>query len=590
MNRAGRKRLLDRCHKIARVIETIDSFLRDNHADYFGDEPCHPFLTVKSEKVIHDNVWGTNSFSWAELIVIDSPILQRLRRIHQTGLAYHVYPSAHHTRFEHTLGVVVVASKVFDSIVIKQRPRLLDLAKSVYGTERGEDSDIADWRSDLRMAALLHDTGHSLFSHTSELVYENITTLKSAVFELENLTGKASGAGEVLSFCIALSESLWALLERQSQSNPKHRVPDLLNSALMIVGRSLHPGTQFLGDIISSGLDADKLDYLRRDAQAAGIPLQYDLDRFLYVTDVVERDLADGQGQLKALYEIASTTQPQRKEILLDDLAEPVSFQGYGSLRLTIPAKGLNAIEQIVLSKLMLFAYIYHHPKVRAAEGLLARLLRRTLRRWQEQGKSDEEILRRFLEMSDHSISTLAFQEAEGRTVESDYVYRLENRLIPRWVLQISGTLSGAANDGSGEPLKTFLADLSDMKRKHMSIPAIEEEIGTRLLEKVPGLASNARDALANAGVWIDAPKPASFRDAAELLIPEAGKERRDIAFSSLFPINRWTEAYSAYKYCVRVFAFSEHWKAVQEVACDVFSERGILASDTVRVWAQRKR
>jgi HD superfamily phosphohydrolase len=47
------------------------------------------------------------------------------------------------------------------------------------------------------------------------------------------------------------------------------------------VGRSKHPLLQFLGDIISGGFDADKLDYLLRDASAAGLPLRYDLERYL---------------------------------------------------------------------------------------------------------------------------------------------------------------------------------------------------------------------------------------------------------------------------------------------------------------------
>ena len=56
-------------------------------------------------KVIHDPVWGTIKFYPWELQILDSPLLQRLRSINQLGLAVLTYPSAHHSRFEHTLGV-----------------------------------------------------------------------------------------------------------------------------------------------------------------------------------------------------------------------------------------------------------------------------------------------------------------------------------------------------------------------------------------------------------------------------------------------------------------------------------------------------
>src|SRR5690349_10897712 len=101
--------------KLERVTALIDEFLSAEHPEFFGTNSLHPICKLKPSKVIHDNLWGTNSFSWREMAVIDSPVFQRLRNIHQTGLAYFVYPCAHHTRFEHSLGVCIMASRVFDS-------------------------------------------------------------------------------------------------------------------------------------------------------------------------------------------------------------------------------------------------------------------------------------------------------------------------------------------------------------------------------------------------------------------------------------------------------------------------------------------
>ena len=73
---------------------------------------------------------------------------------------------------------------------------------------------------------------------------------------------------------------------------------DFINIALLIVGRSRHPFLQFLGDVISSSFDADKLDYLLRDATTAGLPLRYDFERYSYAVRIEDNKLADGAGRL----------------------------------------------------------------------------------------------------------------------------------------------------------------------------------------------------------------------------------------------------------------------------------------------------
>jgi hypothetical protein len=76
------------------IVDLLDGYLASRHGLFFSDKPKHPFLELKPYKDIHDPIWGTNGFSWRELALIDTPIMQRLRRIHQTGLAYQVYPAA----------------------------------------------------------------------------------------------------------------------------------------------------------------------------------------------------------------------------------------------------------------------------------------------------------------------------------------------------------------------------------------------------------------------------------------------------------------------------------------------------------------
>ena len=109
-------------------------------------DPIHGFITLDSE----------------ERRVLDSPPVQRLRNIHQLAMSYLVYPGATHKRFEHSLGVMELAGRVFD-VVTKN-----DVHESVVNVLRNVPGDIDYWRRVVRMSALCHDIGHLPFSHAAE--------------------------------------------------------------------------------------------------------------------------------------------------------------------------------------------------------------------------------------------------------------------------------------------------------------------------------------------------------------------------------------------------------------------------------------
>jgi HD superfamily phosphohydrolase len=109
-------------------------------------------------------VHGFVPFNDWERDVINHPAFQRLRRIRQLAWTDYVYPGAMHTRFEHSLGVMHIASQLFDAIVRRSSGILkTDLGFSPEDLER--DRQIA------RFTALLHDTGHGPFSHAAEDVF-----------------------------------------------------------------------------------------------------------------------------------------------------------------------------------------------------------------------------------------------------------------------------------------------------------------------------------------------------------------------------------------------------------------------------------
>jgi uncharacterized protein len=548
-----------------RITNDLDKLLRTSHPSFFGEKASHPYSSIKRYKVIHDNLWGTSRFTWREMILIDCPVMQRLRDIHQTGLAHHVYPSARHSRFEHSLGVLTIASRIFDSLQQRYPGEMREIAMQVSGkTDLIEiTAFVGQMRQELRLAALLHDTGHSLHSHASEQVYSNIPLLQEASEELSTFVGKEKGAGEVLSFCLARTPCLMELLKRAEQkliptqgADEENGEISMNNVSLLIVGRSQHPYLQFLGDIISSGFDADKLDYLLRDAIAAGLPLRYDLERYLFTVYPDHDVLPDEEFQLEKLYAAVGATVHRKAP------QEGVSqFHHYETYRLRLPKLAMSTIEQIIICKLMLFSYIYHHSKVRAAETLLVHLLRMKFGLWRAAGENDEALLRRFLTMSDASLEGAEFRLSTNELV-AEYSYRILNRLLPRQVYRLS---AAATNDRNGALLKNFFTKIEDRAQRADNIRRLENAIGVRLLEQRNDIGKSPEEALRIAGVWVDVPKVPKFEDISVIVGKSKGSPGARIA--DVFPISQWTEAYENHRFYVRVYAFSEYFEVARTAA-----------------------
>jgi HD superfamily phosphohydrolase len=539
--------MLKNCPNLTHLVSILDAYLGRAHPEFFGPDAVRPFSPLKPYKVVHDPLWGTNRFSWRELALIDSPILQRLRHIHQTGLAYYVYPSARHSRFEHSLGVLTIASRVFDSLFERYSKTLITIVNEISGAGDTEEARIVrvlgQLKQELRLAALLHDTGHSLFSHASEKVYSEIGLLKSAAEELSDLVAKEKGigAGEVLSFSIANTHSVEALLARAKQKvveeDESHDLQwdiSLRNVALLLVGSAPHPFLQFLGDIVSSGLDADKLDYLLRDASSAGLPLRYDLERYLYTVAVEKDYIVDQDGQLAKLYRI---TKAQATSV--PRMVGKTRMPTYDAYRLRLPKRATNTIEQIVISKMMLFSYIYHHQKVRAAEGLLEKLLNRQVLYWRKSGMQEDDIVLKFLELDDTAVTGRVFLRSRRRDIR-ETSYRLNNRILPREVYRFSPAVSHA----EGRLVKRLFRRLKERAKRAEILQDLDRAVGEELVKLNSRVGKSWSEAIWKTGVWVDAPKPPQVEE---------------VELAEEFPIEEWTEAYYAHRYYLRVYAYSEH-------------------------------
>ncbi len=116
---------------------------------------------AKSWKFIKDSVHHYIRISEDDLNIIDRPLFQRLRNIYHLGTGYLTYPGATHSRFEHSLGVAELGTSVLNHVICNSRENGYDL----WNIEKDE---LDKMKKTLRCACLLHDIGHSPFSHTCE--------------------------------------------------------------------------------------------------------------------------------------------------------------------------------------------------------------------------------------------------------------------------------------------------------------------------------------------------------------------------------------------------------------------------------------
>src|SRR5262245_11743072 len=196
-------------------------------------DPIHTFISVRTD----------------ERKVIDSRPFQRLRHIHQLALSYLVYPGATHKRFEHSLGVMDVASRIFD-VVTEPVNVAHDSVRKIIPDEEARSY----WKSVLRMAALCHDLGHLPFSHAAE------KELLPDGCNHERLTKEI--------ICSEEMEEIWGAMTPPLKSN--HIVKLAVGPKYAEV--ELNTWETILSEIIvGDAFGADRMDYLLRDSYHAGV-------------------------------------------------------------------------------------------------------------------------------------------------------------------------------------------------------------------------------------------------------------------------------------------------------------------------------
>ncbi|GGD99412.1 HD domain-containing protein [Paenibacillus nasutitermitis] len=237
-------------------------------------DPVHKYIYVQDE-----TIWN----------LINTREFQRLRRIRQLGTSYLTFHGAEHSRFSHSLGVYEITRKIISQF------------------ERG---GYTDWPKEERLvtlcAALLHDVGHGPFSHSIEQVFETNHEEWTCRILREN-----TEINQVLSECD----------------------PSLPERVAAVICKTYHQ--PIVVSLISSQMDADRMDYLLRDAYFTGVNYgTFDLERILRVLR---------------------------------------PYQG----RIVVKESGMHAVEDYLMSRYQMYWQVYFHPVTRSSEIILRQIFRR---------------------------------------------------------------------------------------------------------------------------------------------------------------------------------------------------------------------
>lgn len=284
-------------------------------------DPIHVFIHLDSD----------------ERDVVDSPQFQRLRHIHQLAMSYLVYPGATHKRFEHALGTMELATKVFDTVTSTDNidDRVSALIPLLDPRHRSDmQGELAIWRQTLRMAALFHDIGHLPFSHAAEELLPN----EPYQWDHERITVEIIKSKEM--------REIWDAMPLRPQAE---------EIAKIAVGRKKLPDENYtlweevLSEIIvGDALGVDRMDYLLRDSHHAGVAYgKFDHHR------------------------------------LLDTMRILPTTNDSDELALGVEQGGIHSVEALVLARYFMYTQVYFHPVRRIYDKHLIDFLRE----WLQEGK-----------------------------------------------------------------------------------------------------------------------------------------------------------------------------------------------------------
>jgi len=291
-------------------------------ADYLGPshEPNHRIRCA-----IH----GFIRYSDAERQLIDHPLFRRLRYIRQLALTELVYPGATHTRFEHSLGVMEMATRMFDRLASRAGGLMEETFRELPELK---ENTMAKARQICRLAGLLHDIGHCCFSHAAEKVLH-----------------KDSGHEKLTVEVIKGEPYLKTQLDHDFFPGCAKLTASLIKETA--------PQTQILSEIVTGQVDADRTDYLLRDSYHCGVDYgRFDFRRLIECLTVWKNDDS-------------------------------------GALQMAINQDGVHSFESLILARYQMNTQVYYHRLRRIYDRYLEEYFREVENRDPSRFDSQDKVL-----------------------------------------------------------------------------------------------------------------------------------------------------------------------------------------------------
>lgn len=240
-------------------------------------------------KFINDKIHGYMEFEEICLKIIDTEEFQRLRNLKQLGVCNFVFPCANNSRFEHSLGVAYLSEKMIKNIKLNQ-PEL-----------NITDNDVLL----VKIAALIHDLGHSCFSHFFDSMF--LKDIKSPYKEHE-------------------FRSIWLFENMVKKYNL-----NLSESDVEIIKNLIDPKDKqhYLYHIVSNNLnslDTDKLDYLQRDTNSLGLSYSINSQRIITQSRVIDNEICYPIKEAYNIYEVFHTRYRLHKEIYTHPVVQQIEY------------------------------------------------------------------------------------------------------------------------------------------------------------------------------------------------------------------------------------------------------------------------
>ncbi len=381
----------------------------------------------------------------------------------------------------------------------------------------------------VRLAALLHDCGHVCLSHIGERQLTDdpsINALRSEATKFE--TPKPH---ELLSYLIVTSRAFASFMEQLQTFYDNNQIENELRSvriqdvADMIIGAA-HYRKKYLADMINGDFDADKLDYLTRDAYFTGLRVSLDIDRLLY-------------GMTLAVVDEQEMKQRRQKDGRCISVKPSARAAGGRPCRLIMGSSGVSALEQILFAKMQLYVTVYHHHKIRAADSMLSSYVE-YMREHPEvrtagdvfEGPVD------YLERTD--VEWLLQKHAD------DYLNKICQRLRDRELPKRVAVLSSFTTDSG---IENYLA-LTENPDKPAILRELRGQIVEELKNKCPGLGVLVHDLV------IDIPGEPSLREAMQGIVQGPNDELG--VLDDYFPTDNWLVTYFSTKWRGHVFCHGD--------------------------------